>query len=56
MKKRRKEAETVDAPDEIEPPAHCGAAAPLVVNGGHFAGCDLPPGHEGAHHLEVRWR
>lgn len=33
----------------------CGAAAPVVVNGGGFVGCSLASGHAGSHEIKVSW-
>ena len=37
----------------VVPP--CGSPAPLVVNGGSFAGCVLPRDHDGQHVVTVKW-
>lgn len=34
---------------------YCQAPAPLVVNGGLFAGCSLAEGHEGEHQVKISW-
>lgn len=33
----------------------CSAAAPAVVNGGHFVGCSLAADHDGDHETTIRW-
>jgi hypothetical protein len=33
----------------------CDQPAPLVVNGGHYAGCALDQGHEGQHSITIKW-
>lgn len=35
--------------------SRCDAAAPLVVNGAAFVGCQLPRDHDGNHKVEVIW-
>lgn len=33
----------------------CGAAAPLVANGGGYVGCQLVQGHDGEHSITIKW-
>lgn len=33
----------------------CAYPAPLVVNGGGFAGCQLDKGHTGQHSITITW-
>lgn len=33
----------------------CAFAAPLVVNGMSFVGCQLDKGHDGHHKVEITW-
>lgn len=33
----------------------CNAPAPLVLNGGPYAGCTLERDHDGAHELRITW-
>lgn len=33
----------------------CLAPAPLVANGGAYAGCSLEVGHDGDHEIRITW-
>lgn len=43
------------APVQPMEPVACDAPGPLVVNGGMYAGCNLPLGHPGKHQVVITW-